>query len=125
MLLDPKPAQTLARMADFAHLRSSAAAELGLRRAAPPPAHPLDLNRPIQKQCWRLDLNPTLSEPSDPDPSAQIQSYRFGLAIFLKSPWTFRELTRSPLQFKSNYSSAQKLTRTPLSFLKIEPAIQA
>jgi hypothetical protein len=88
------------------------------------PEHPLDLNRPIQKQRWRLDLNPTLSEPSDPDPSAQIQSYRFGLAILLKSPWTFRELTRGPLQFKSNCSPALFLSHSPLSFLIFEPAVQ-
>ena len=104
------------RNATLRRASARAAAEQSRRRVPPPPRALMNLNRPIQKQRWRLDLNPTLSELSDPDPSAQIQSYRFGLAIFLKSPWTFRELTRSPLQFKNNYSSAQKLTRTPCLF---------
>ena len=55
---------------------------------------------------------------------AQIRRYRFSLAFSLKSPWTFRELTRSPLQFKSNCRLALFLSRNPLSFLDFEPAVQ-
>ena len=94
------------------------------RRAAPPPAIGMDLIRPIRNQRPRLDLDPIKPEPPDLDPMAQIHRYRFGLAVFLKSPWTFRELTRGPLQFKSNCSSALFLSRSPLSFLVFEPAVQ-
>ena len=53
----------------------------------------------------------------------QIRIYRFSQALLLKSPWTFRELTRSLLQFKSNSRLAQFLMFKPLTFLKIEPAV--
>ena len=64
------------------------------------------------------------SELSDLDPMAQNRIYRFGLAFLLKSPWTFRELTRGPLQFKNNSRSALFLAFRPLSFPVFEPAIQ-
>ena len=81
--------------------------------------------RPIRNQRTRLDRDRIKPEPPDPDPTALILRYRFSLPFLLKSPWTFRELTRDPLQFKNNSRSALFLAFRPLSFPDFEPAIQS
>jgi len=54
----------------------------------------------------------------------QIGAYPFALAYLLKRPWGLSDSTRSPVQFKTNYRSAQNFAQTPLSFLEIKPAVQ-
>jgi hypothetical protein len=53
---------------------------------SPPAVAPLHPSRPIRVQRARLDRARGRLEPPDPDPSIQIQRYRFGLVILLKSP---------------------------------------
>ena len=53
----------------------------------------------------------------------QIRAYPFGLDILLKSPSSFLESTRGPLQFKSNYIPVLFLAFKPLNFPVLEPAI--
>ena len=93
-------------------------------RPAPPPATPFSLRRPIRILRLPLDLGSFRSEPPDPKPAAEIQTYRFGLDSFLKSPCTFCYSTRSPPPLKNNYSLAQDFAQTPLSFLNFKPAVQ-
>ena len=52
-----------------------------LRRAAPPPVPLFALSRQILVQRARLDLNPSLSEPPDLDPTDQIRAYPFAWAF--------------------------------------------
>ena len=72
-----------------ANLANSGAAppwELCSGDSAPPPAPTSTQSRPIRGQRIRFDQDPIFSEPSDPDQIAQITTYPFGLAFFLKSP---------------------------------------
>ena len=89
------------------------------------PRAPLDQSRPIRGQRIRLDPDPICSEPQDLDPMALLARYRFGLVYLLKSPCALLDSTRITSTFKSICSSAQNLSRTPLTFLKIEPAVLA
>jgi hypothetical protein len=64
-------------------------------------------DRTVRTPPFRSDRpNWNASKPSNPNPTAQIRRYPFGLAILLKSPWTLLESTRSPALFKSNCRSA-------------------
>ena len=101
------------------------AAEQSRRRltaAARAPNHscPLDL-RSTHLIRSRVPLR---LEPTDRDPTAEIQPYPFGLSLLLKSPRLSLKSTRSPLMFKNIYGLAQFLAVNPLSFLEIEPAVQ-
>ena len=78
--------------------RSSAPATFRRRPAGPTrPSHSIRSLRP------RLDPTLTKSWPSDPDLTAVIRAYRFGLGFLLKSPRPFTGSTRSPGLFKSIY----------------------
>ena len=90
---------------------------------APPPALTSTQSCPIRGQRIRFDQDPIFSEPSDPDPRAQIKTYPFDLAFFLKSPWVFLVSTRGLVKFKTNSNQALFYSLRPLSFLEIEPAI--
>ena len=85
---------------------------------------PFTLSRSIENLRPRLDPAPLKPRPSDLDPMIQIGAYPFALAYLLKRPWGLSDSTRSPVQFKTNYRSAQNFAQTPLSFLEIKPAIQ-
>ena len=116
------------RNAGFDKLRRvsrRAAAEQSRRRptaAARAPKHscPLDLRstRLIRSRV------PLRLEPTDRDPTAEIQPYPFGLSLLLKSPRLSVKSIRSPLMFKNIYGLAQFLAVNPLSFLEFEPAVQ-
>ena len=67
-----------------------------LRRPPAAARASLTLSRPIQDPWPRLDHPPVRSKPLDPDPTAENQTYPFGLYLLLKSPPTITELTRSP-----------------------------
>ena len=82
------------------------------------------LSRPIENLRPRLDPTLTRYWPSDPDLTAVIRAYRFGLVHLLKSPPGSEYSTRSPPPLKNNYSLAQNFAQTPLRFLNIKPAIQ-
>ena len=82
------------------------------------------LSRPIENLRPRLDPTLTRSWPSDPDLTAVIRAYRFGLVLLLKSPPGSEYSTRSPPPLKNNYSLAQDFAQTPLSFLNFKPAVQ-
>ena len=115
------------RNAGFDELRRvsrRAAAEQSRRRptaAARAPNHscPLDLRstRLIRSRV------PLRLEPTDCDPTAEIQPYPFSLSLLLKSPRLSLKSTRSPSQVKTNYTEAQFLASSPLSFLNIEPTV--
>ena len=96
-----------------------------LREPRRRPARPSHQIRPIRDVRLRLEPNPIRSGPPDRDPTAWIQTYRFGLALFLKRPSAFPYSTRSPPLFKRNCCLVQNLAPSPLSFLNIEPAILA
>src|SRR6185312_15918848 len=97
-------------MADFGHLRSSAAAEQSSGEPRRRPARPNRQIRSIQNQRPGLDRCLVRSEPRDRDPTDQIRAYPFGLALFLKRPSSFAKSTRGPQSFKNNYSEAQILS---------------
>ena len=48
---------------------------------------PMALVRRIYNKRSRLDPDPDNLEPSDLDPTDQIQTYPFALLLLLKSPW--------------------------------------
>ena len=52
---------------------------------------PMALVRRIYNKRSRLDPDPDHLEPSDLDPTDQIQTYRFSPALLHKSPWVFSE----------------------------------
>ena len=83
------------------HIRRSAAAELDFGDQLRRPRVPFDPIRPILDQRPRLELQLFRSEPLDRDPSAQIQRYRFAVAVLHKSPSVFLESTRRPVTFKN------------------------
>ena len=98
---------------------SSAPATVRRRPMRPTrPGHSIRSLRP------RLDPTLTKSWPSDPDLTAVIRAYRFGLVHLLKSPPGSEYSTHSPPPLKNNYSLAQNFAQTPLSFLNIKPAVQ-
>ena len=90
------PTQNEPRGAGFAHSGDRAAAEQSSGDPAPPPAPPTARGRPILNQRPRLDPEPICSKPSDPDPTAEIQPYPFGLSHLLKSPRLSLKSTRGP-----------------------------
>ena len=100
--------------AEHSRRRPSAAAR------APNRSCPLDLRstRLIRSRV------PLRLEPTDRDPTAEIQPYPFGLSLLLKSPRLSLKSTCSPLMFKNIYGLAQFLAVNPLSFLDFEPAVQ-
>ena len=64
-------------------------------------------------------------EPSDLQRTLQIRSAQpFALHVLHKSPCSFLLSTRSPGDFKNNYSWAQLLADNPLAFHRIEPAVR-
>ena len=85
---------------------------------------PNPLRRSIRSLRLRLDRIPIRSRPSDPDPTAEIQRQRFGLALFLKRPPTLPKSTCGPALVKSIYGLVLFLAHNPLSFFKIGPAVQ-
>ena len=125
VLPDPKPARIPARSAEFGQLRRCSAAGTRFRRQRRRPPRTKHQSRPIRSHRPRLDLGSFKSEPLDQDLTTLIRAYRFGLYILLKSPSVFLESTRSPDVFKTNSRSAQNFARTPLSFPRIEPDVQA
>ena len=54
---------------------------------APPPHPRANPDRPILNRRAGLDPYPIKLEPSDLDPTDQIQTYPFALLFLLKSPW--------------------------------------
>ena len=84
------------RSIDFDELRQAAAAGLAAGVASAAARAPFTLSRQILDQRARLDLNPSRPEPLDLDTMVWIQTYRFGLALFLKRPSAFPYLTRGP-----------------------------
>ena len=87
-----------------ANFRAAPPRERISRRPAPPPSSPFNQIHPIRNQRIRLDPEAIKSEPLDLDPRAHIETYPFGLADFIKSPWVLLELSRSPAEFKTNSS---------------------
>ena len=84
----------------------------------------MTLSRPIENLRPRLDPTLTRSWPSDPDLTAVIRAYRFGLVLLLKSPPGSEYSTRSPPPLKNNCSLALVFTKTPLTFLDLAAAVQ-
>ena len=107
------------RSVDFDELQQAAAARLAAGAASAAARAPFTLSRQILDQRTRLGPKAIKPEPSDPDPSAQIQRYRFGQGYLLKSPSTFPYSTRSPQKCKTIYTEAQFLAPSPLIFLNI------
>ena len=81
-----------------------------LREPRRRPARPSHQIRPIRDVRLRLEPNPIRSGPPDRDPTAWIQTYRFGPDVFLKSPSLYCKLTRSPPPLETNYNQAHNLT---------------
>ena len=81
------PNRALGRRLDL--LRSRTAAEQGVPASRAAPTSPNRPGRPISDGRPRLEPKPFRSRPSDLDPSAQMQRYRFALAFLLKRPWSF------------------------------------
>ena len=79
-------------MADFGHLRSSAAAEQSSGEPRRRPARPNHQIRSIQNQRPGLDRCLVRSEPQDRDPTDQIRAYPFGLAFFSKETLIFCQI---------------------------------
>ena len=75
---DLKPPQNKLRSTNYGEIRHAATALLAAGDSAAAPLMRTSLHCSIRDQCTRLDLDPIESEPSDPDPMAQIRTYPFG-----------------------------------------------
>ena len=96
-----------------------AAAELCSGENSPPAAPPTARGRPIPNQRARLDPKTIRSGPSDPNPTAEIQPYPFGLSLLLKSPPGSEYLTRSPPPLKTYLQFGPVLFTDPPEFYQI------
>ena len=99
--------------------------ELQLRRSAPPhhAPHlpgPSDLRRTTEiRSGYRLVLGRVIAiqRPGSKEPV-------WPVFFFLKRPPVLLKSIRSPILFKNNYAEVLFLAFDPLSFFKIEPAVQ-
>ena len=124
MLQSKTAVQTAHGNARLAISGEPAAAELDSGDQRRRPARPNALSRTISNGRRRLDRALIRSDPSDPNPTAEIQTYRFGLALLLKSPSFSLKSTRGPSQFKRISRSTQNHSQNPLIFQELEPTVQ-
>ena len=120
----PKPRRNQAREPQNRSTPASRRRGALLRRCSAAAPSALAQIRPIRNGHTRLEPKSIRYRPLDLDPTAWIQTYRFGLALFLKRPSAFPYSTHSLPLVKSICSLVQNLASSTLSFLNIVPAVQ-